>query len=367
MRIERAILREVPLELKEPFETSHGRVHQKRVLLLTLLGEGLEGWGECVAASDPSYTSETTETAWHLLTDFVLPQVVGREVTRAEAALEPVDWIRGHRMALATVEMAVWDLIARAEGVSLSRKLGGERSVVPVGVSLGLRSSVDLLAEAVQAALAEGYARVKLKIEPGRDLDVLAGIRERFPDATLSADANCAYTLGDASRLKELDAFDLQMLEQPLAYDDFLGHARLQEHLRTPVCLDESITSVRDASLALELASCRVVNLKPGRVGGHGTSRRIHDLLSAADMPIWCGGMLETGVGRAHNVALASLLGFTLPGDISASRRYWARDIVSPEFVVDCGTMRVPDGPGIGVEVDAERLDALTTRIASYP
>jgi O-succinylbenzoate synthase len=233
-------------------------------------------------------------------------------------------------------------------------------------VSLGLRSSIDELAEAVARCIEEGYARVKLKIAPGRDVEVLALIRDRFGDATLSADANCAYTLADAPRLRELDALDLQMLEQPLARDDLVDHARLQEQLSTPICLDESIESERDAAAALELESCRVVNLKPGRVGGFTASRRIHDTLLTAQMPIWCGGMFETGIGRAHNLALASLPGFTLPGDISASGRYWARDIVSPEHDVVDGYMRVPSGPGIGVEVDVERIEALTVRVATF-
>ncbi|HUP52921.1 MAG TPA: o-succinylbenzoate synthase [Longimicrobiales bacterium] len=384
MRLERAVLREVPLELREPFDTSHGRVHVRRVLLLTLHGEGLEGWGECVAASEPSYTAETADTAWHVLTDFVLPRVIGGEIgsvgvpargtaasglaasAPTDALLEPVRWIRGHPMALATVEMAAWDLGARAAGVSLARGLGGERTRVSVGISLGLKPSADELAEAVARALEEGYARVKLKIAPGRDIELLAAIRERFGSAALSADANCAYVLADAPRLRELDALDLQMLEQPLARDDLVDHARLQEQLSTPICLDESIESERDAAAALELESCRVVNLKPGRVGGFTASRRIHDTLLTAQMPIWCGGMLETGIGRAHNLALASLPGFTLPGDISASGRYWARDIVSPEHDVVDGYMRVPSGPGIGVEVDVERIDALTVRIATF-
>lgn len=385
MRVERAVLREVPLELREPFDTSHGRVHMRRVLLLTLHGEALEGWGECVALSDPSYSAETTDTAWHVLTDFVLPRVVGRELGGvgtavasgaagadvrargpADALLEPVRWIRGHPMALATVEMAAWDLAARAAGVSLALALGGERAHVPVGISIGLRSSIDELAEAVARCIEEGYARVKLKIAPGRDVEVLALIRDRFGGATLSADANCAYTLADASRLKELDALDLQMLEQPFGHDDLMDHARLQEQLRTPICLDESIASERDAAAALELASCRVVNLKPGRVGGFVASIRIHDMLLAAKLSLWCGGMLETGIGRAHNLALASLPGFTLPGDISASRRYWQRDIVTPEHVVADGLMRVPTGPGIGVDVDAERIESLTVRVATF-
>ena len=393
MKVERAVLREVRLALGEPFEASHGRTHERRVLLLTLHAEGLEGWGECVALADPSYTAETTDTAWHVLSELVLPRVVGGEIGGPGAAdsanpgrrapaearrggaggdaapvdiLAPAGWIRGHPMALAAVEMAAWDLSARAAGASLAQTLGGERMRVPVGVVLGLRASMDELEEAVARALEAGYARVKLKIAPGRDVDVLAGMRERFPEAPLAADANGAYTLADAPRLKELDALDLRMLEQPLAHDDLVDHARLQEQLRTPICLDESIASERDAAAALELGSCRMVNLKPGRVGGFTASLAIHDMMRGAGLPVWCGGMLETGIGRAHNLALASLPGFSLPADISASRRYWKRDIVSPEHEVEDGHMRVPGGPGIGVEIDVGRVEALTVRAATF-
>ena len=387
MKVERAVLREVRLALREPFEAGHGRAHERRVLLLTLHADGLVGWGECVALAEPSYTAETTDSAWRVLTELVLPAAIGRDVgavagepprgaptpaPRDDAPfpgselLAPVRWIRGHPMALATVEMAAWDMAARAAGVSLARALGGTRARVPVGIVLGLSPSLDALADAVACALEEGYARVKLKIAPGRDVDVLAAVRERFPDAALGADANCAYTLADAPRLSELDALDLQMLEQPLAHDDLVDHARLQERMRTPVGLDESIASERDAAAALALRSCRVVNLKPGRVGGFAASTRIHDLLRAADVPAWCGGMLETGIGRAHNLALASLPGLTLPADLSASRRYWARDIVAPEHEVQDGHMPVPTGPGIGVEVDVARVEALTVRTATF-
>ena len=366
MKIERAVLREIPLRLKEYFEISSGGSQDRRVLLLTLHGEGLEGWSECVAASDPSYSYETTDTAWHVLTDFILPEVVGRDVADPAAALAPVAWIRGHGMAKAAVEMAAWDMAARAEGVSLSAKLGGERAAVPVGVSVGLKPDDDALHRQVQGFIDDGYARVKIKIKPGRDVEMLAGLCERFPDTPFMADANSAYRLKDAPRLRELDALELMMIEQPLRYDDLRDHALLQEQIRTPVCLDESIKSDADAELALELGSGRIINIKPGRVGGHGESRRIHDRMRAAGLAVWCGGMLESGVGRAHNVALASLPGFTLPGDISASRRYWEQDIVSPEFEVHDGHMAVPTGPGIGVEVDEERVRALTVREAAF-
>lgn len=366
MKIERATLREIPLRLKEYFEISSGGSQDRRVLLLTLEGDGLEGWSECVASSDPSYSYETTGTAWHLLTDFILPNIVGREAGGPEDVLAPVSWIRGHGMAKAAVEMAAWDMAARADGVSLSKKLGGTRDAVPVGVSVGIKPTDEALHEQVQGFIEDGYARVKIKIKPGRDVEMLAGLRERFPDVAFMADANSAYTLEDADRLVELDALRLMMIEQPLRYDDFLHHARLQERIQTPVCLDESIKSAGDTELALELGSCRVINIKPGRVGGLAVSARIHDIMRAAGLPVWCGGMLESGVGRAHNVALASLPGFTLPGDISASRRYWERDIVSPEFEVSDGTMAVPTGPGIGVEIDVERIEALTTRVATF-
>ena len=366
MKIERATLREIPLRLKEYFEISSGGSQDRRVLLLTLHGEGLEGWSECVAAGDPSYAYETADTAWHVLTDFILPAVVGRDVSDPEDALSPVRWIRGHGMAKAAVEMACWDLFARAEGVSLSAKLGGVRSSVPVGVSVGLKPTDEALHEQVAGFLEDGYARIKIKIKPGRDVEMLTGLRERFPDVRLMADANSAYTLADTARLKALDPLGLMMIEQPLSYDDLLHHARLQAQIETPICLDESIKTEGDLELALELGSGRIVNIKPGRVGGLAVSRRLHDSMCARDLPVWCGGMLESGVGRAHNVALASLPGFTLPGDISASRRYWARDIVSPEFEVADGEMAVPTGPGIGVEVDAERIEALTVRRATF-
>lgn len=366
MKIERAVLREIPLRLREPFEISSTVTHDRRVVLLTLHGEGLEGWGECVAARSPAYSEETTDTAWHVLTDFILPRIVGREAEGPEDVLEPVSWIRGNRMARAVVEMAAWDLAARRDGTSLSAKLGGTRDEVAVGVSVGLQPSDEALHEEVAAYLEEGYARIKIKMKPGRDVEMLAGLRQRFPDTLLMADANSAYRLEDAPRLEELDGLDLMMIEQPLAHDDFLEHARLQERLETPVCLDESIKSPEDARLALELGSCRVVNIKPGRVGGLASARAIHDLMREEGLPVWCGGMLESGVGRAHNLALASLDGFTLPGDISASRRYWERDIVEPEFEVEDGMMAVPDGVGMGVEVDRERVESLTVRSADF-
>lgn len=367
MKIERAVLREVPLRLREYFEISSGGQQDRRVLLLTLFAEGVESWSECVVMETPSYSSETTETAWHVLTDLILPAVVGRAVDDPSTELlTPVAWIRGHPMARAAVEMAGWDLAAQAKGVSLSTLLGGVKDRVPVGVSVGLQSSDDALHDAVAGYVEAGYSRVKIKIKPGRDLEMLRGLRSRFPDVPFMADANSAYTLDDLPRLQQFDELDLMMIEQPLAHDDVLHHARLQARLSTPVCLDESIESDGDAELALELGACRTINIKPARVGGFAESRAIHDRMAAAGLPVWCGGMLESGIGRAYNVALASLPGFTLPGDISASRRYWEQDIVTPEFEVRDGHMAVPTGPGIGVEVDVDRIEALTVRRAEF-
>jgi len=366
VKVEGAVLREISLSLREFFEISSGGRQHRRILLLTLYGEGHEAWSECVAAEDPAYSYETTDTAWHILTDFILPEVVGREAETPGDLLAPVSWIRGHRMARAAVEMGGWDLAARMDGVSLARKLGGTRDRVRVGVSVGLQKRDEALHEKVAGYVEEGYARVKIKIKPGRDIEMLAGLREAFPDLELMADANSAYRLADAPRLRELDPLGLLMLEQPLAHHDLVEHARLQEQLETPVCLDESITRPEDAALALELGAGRIINIKPGRVGGLGPSMAIHDLMRDRGLAVWCGGMLESGVGRAHNVALASLPGFTLPGDISASRRYWERDVVDPEFVVEDGHVRVPEGPGMGVEPDRERIESLTQRVASF-
>jgi O-succinylbenzoate synthase len=365
VQIERAVLREVPLPLTEPFQSSTGVITHRRVVLLKLEAAGLEAWSECVALSAPTYTYETTDTAWQVLTEIILPGVVGLEVADPES-LQLAKEVRGHPMAKATVEMALWDLAARERGISLAESLGGSRSTVPVGVSVGMMPTPEALCDRIGLLLEDGYARVKVKIGPGSDVEVLAAVRGRFPDLAIWADANSAYSLQDLSLLKELGELQLEMIEEPLAPGAFLEYARLQDQLETPICLDESIVSEGDAALAVELGSCRIVNLKPGRVGGLAASRRIHDSLMAAGLSVWCGGMLESGVGRAYNVALASLPGFDLPGDISASRRYWERDIVSPEFEVVSGEMAVPSGPGIGVEVDVERIEQLTVRQAEF-
>lgn len=366
MRIDAVEVREIRLPLRERFEISSGYSEERRILLVRLHAGGETGWSECVAGEDPGYSYETTGTAWHILSEFLIPALLGAEVEGPADVERRLAHVRGHPMAKACLEMAAWDLEARRSGHSLSQALGGSGEPVPVGVSVGLQKSDALLVEKVGEFLAAGYRKIKLKIKPGRDVEMVGAVREAYPDAPLMVDANSAYKLADRDRLAEMDDLDLLMIEQPLAHDDLHLHARLQEVLRTPVCLDESIRSADDAELALELGSCRIINIKPGRVGGFGSSRRIHDLCRARGVPVWCGGMLESGVGRAFNIALATLPGFTIPGDISASRRYWERDIVDPEFEVFDGMMTPPSGPGIGVVPDEGRIERLTVRVERW-
>ncbi len=362
MRISRAVLREVPLELREYFEISSGGTKARRILLLTLEADGTTAWSECVAGEAPGYSYETADTAWFVLTRWLLPALVGSEFDDGRK-LHPVPWLRGHPMARAAIEMGGWDLEARRRGISLRDLVGGTRDSVPVGVSIGIQKGDGALCAKVEQYMDEGYRKIKIKIKPGRDVEMLGAVRKRFPDVPIMADANSAYALpDDLPRLKAMDDHNLMMIEQPLSYEDVLDHSILQKHIDTPVCLDESIRSPGDARLALRLNAGRIINIKPGRVGGFASSIAIHDACRAAGWPVWCGGMLESGVGRAYNVALASLPGFTIPGDISNSRRYWSRDIVSPEFEMKDGMMPVPDGPGIGVAPDIERIEAITTR-----
>lgn len=363
--ISRLLLREIALSLREPFRTSSGLTHHRRILLVEAFdAEGATGWGECVAEEEPAYSPETVDTARAAITAWVAPAVLGRPFPGPEEvspALERA--FRGHPMAKAAVEMAVWDLAAQRAGVPLAELLGGTRRRVEVGISLGIQPTLDDLVRRAAAAVAEGYRRVKVKIAPRQDVALVAAARravgEQFP---LSLDANAAYTLDGREVLQRLDAFRPAMIEQPLAADDLSGHAQLQAALQAPICLDESITSPARAADALAFEAGRIINIKPGRVGGHGAARAIHDLAQRHGVPVWCGGMLESGIGRAHNVALASLPGFTLPGDLSPSRRYWKRDVVLPEWTMAGGCLTVPlDHPGIGVEVDREFLEALTT------
>lgn len=363
MQIERVDLWITRLQLVRPFVTSSSRREHLDHILVKAYADGLAGWGECASPSDPYYCEETTETCWHMLTDFLVPAVLGRPWTAVEDVAGFYGKVRRNNFAKAGLEMACWDLLARARGLPLHALLGGTRAEILSGVSLGIEQDPGRLLALVDRYLGEGYRRIKLKIGPGKDVDVVAEVRKQHPDVPLMVDANSAYTLADADRLAALDEHDLLMIEQPLPYDDLVDHAELQRRLRTPICLDESVPSLAAARAAVALGSGRIVNIKPGRVGGLTVARAIHDLCRESGWPVWCGGMLETGIGRAHNVALASLPGFTLPGDISASARYFHRDIVEPEFVVnDDSTMTVPTGPGIGVAVVHERLAAATQR-----
>ncbi|MGH2573724.1 MAG: o-succinylbenzoate synthase [Actinomycetota bacterium] len=364
MRAIRAIeLREVALPLVRPFRTSFGEEREKRAILIRVEGDDGEGWGECVASESPRYSEEWLAGAWILLRDHLCPALVGDGgVAGPNDVSQRLGWVRGHRMAKAAVEAAVLDWWLRAAGRSLKEHLGGVRDRIPCGVSVGIASSLDALLEEVRGYRAAGYLRIKLKIEPGWDLEMVRAVRQALPDTPLSVDANAAYSLADAPLFEALDELDLVMVEQPLDHEDLADHARLQSRLRTPICLDESIRSARDAGSAIELGACRIINIKPGRVGGVAEAKRIHDLAMARGVPVWIGGMLETGVGRAVNLALASLPGVTLPGDTSASDRYFHQDITEPFVLSSDGTMAVPDGPGIGVEPSPERLQGCTTR-----
>jgi O-succinylbenzoate synthase len=361
VRIERMELRLLRMPLVRFFETSFGRVTGREFVLVTVEQNGAAGVGECVADADPYYSAETTISAWHIIRDFVAPIVLEREVEHPLELSGLLRHIRGHNMAKAAVEMACWDLFARQQGQPLSTVLGGERTSIESGVSIGIQDSLEELVERVGIERAAGYRRVKIKIKPGWDVDAVARVRDACGDIPLMVDANAAYTLDDAEHLASLDGFDLLMIEQPLEYDDIRDHAALQRRLSTPICLDESIDSVRAAREAAEVGACRIINIKPGRLGGHGPSIQVHDLARSCGIPVWHGGMLESGIGRAHNIHLSTLPNFTLPGDVAASRRYYAPDLIDPEIdVTPEGTIAVPTGPGIGVHIVADRVASAT-------
>lgn len=357
-------IRLLRLPLNEPFETSFHRMDTRLIFLVGIEAEGLTGWGEVVAAEAPLYSYETVQTAAHAIREFLAPAAMREPVKGLDDIAARFAPFRGHNMAKAGIELALMDLIAKLRGQSMSQLIKGSRQSVAVGVSLGIQSSLQELLDRVEKYLSLGYQRIKLKIKPGWDIDIVSAVRERHPDILLSVDANCAYKLSDIDHLKLLDQFGLLMIEQPLDYDDLLDHARLQAEIETPLCLDESVTSVHRAAAALELGSCRIINIKIGRVGGYSQALAIHDLCHSKDVPVWCGGMLESGVGRAHNIALASLPGFSLPGDISASSRYFARDVIVPDVKVSGqGTVEVPNTNGIGFEVDWDYLETRTDSI----
>lgn len=367
LRLDRITLREIRLPLKEPFRISSGVVSERRICLLELTdADGVTGWSECVAGELPNYSPETIDTAWHAIKEWLAPRVLGVEIERVDGVFALLDHnVRGHNMAKAAIEMGCWDVAARQRSVSLSRLLGGTRDRVATGISIGIQSSPAALAQRARAAYEQGYRKIKVKIEPGSDIEFVRAVRaELGPSVHMMADANSAYSLDDADHLVRLDEFNLIMLEQPLGRDDLVRHAMLQARLSTPICLDESITDVDRAEDMIALKAGRIINIKPGRVGGFAVSKGIHDVCQRNAIPVWCGGMLESGIGRAHNVALASLPNFSLPGDLSPSSRYWARDIVTPEWTMDAdGMVHVPlDKPGFGVTVNVDRVDDLTVR-----
>jgi O-succinylbenzoate synthase len=367
MRIDRIELIHFKMELVSPFVTSMGTEYDEEHIIVRVDGEGVTGWGESVAEGTPFYSYETVQTAWHILKDFLIPSVLGKKLAGVDEALALNERVRGHMMAKAGLEAALWDAFAKAGNVSLSKMLGGTRKKVDVGVSIGIQDSEKILIKKVEGYLAEGYRRIKIKIAPGNDIRFIEALRKEFPGLLLQVDANSAYTLNDISLFKKMDEFNLILIEQPLGYEDIYDHSKLQRELKTPVCLDESIHSLDDTRAAIELDSCRIINIKPGRVGGFTESKLIHNYCASKKIPVWHGGMLESGIGRAGNVALASLSNFTLPGDISASKRYYKEDIVEPEFVVNMdGTMDVPTGPGIGVEVNMKMLEKVTVRSEKF-
>jgi O-succinylbenzoate synthase len=367
LRIDRLTLREIRMPLREPFAISSGMVHERRICLLQLRHvDGLVGWAECVADEMPNYSPETIDTAWHAIKAWLAPRVLGKTFNGPQEIFEVLEAnVRGHRMAKAAIEMGMWELAARVQGVPLAKLLGGTRTSIATGISLGIQKNPEALVEKARAACAQGYRKIKIKIKPGADVAYVAAVREALgKEAPLMADANNAYSLDDIEVLKRLDEFNLIMIEQPLAWDDVVQHATLQRELQTPICLDESITGLDKAEDMVALGSGRIINIKPGRVGGFSSSKKIHDFCARNDIPVWCGGMLESGVGRAYNVALASLPNFILPGDLSPSARYWERDIVTPEWTMDAhGTVQVPlEQPGMGVTVNLDRVDDLTVR-----
>jgi o-succinylbenzoate synthase len=364
MKLRKITLREIHLPLIAPFETSFGQTSLRRILLVEADADGVAGWGESTAGEDPYYSYETVETAWHIIRDFLWPMLKGKEFASASKVWDLVAQVRGHNMAKGGLETAIWDAEAKQKNLPLAKLLGGVREEIPCGVSVGIQPTIEGLIAKVEKELAAGYQRIKIKIKPGMDVEPARALRERFPRIRLMVDANSAYRLENAPLLKQLDAFYLIMIEQPLGWNDIYSHAQLQRQLDTPLCLDECIEDIEHARAAIEIGACRIINLKLGRVGGHTAARRIHDLCQAKSIPVWCGGMLESGIGRAHNIAMSTLANFTLPGDVSASRRYWDEDIIEPEVeVTRQGTIRVPTAAGIGYRPRLDRIDSLTRRL----
>jgi len=367
MLLDRITLYHIKMDLVTPFVTSMGTETNEEHIIIKVDGDGITGWGECVAAANPFYTYETVQTAWHILSDFLIPGILRRNFITVDEAISLWWKVRGHNMAKAGLEAALWDLFAKSKNISLSKMLGGVRDKIDVGVSIGIQSSVGKLIKTVENYLGEGSKRIKIKIAPGNDIQPIKALRKEFPNILLQVDANSAYTLNDVKIFKAMDEFNLLLIEQPLGHEDIYEHSKLQREIKTPICLDESIRSLDDTRAAIELGSCKIINIKHGRVGGFTEAKLIHDYCASKNIPVWHGGMLESGIGRAGNVALASLPNFTLPGDISASKRYFKNDIVQPEFILNKeGTMDVPTKPGIGVEVNLEKLEKITLRKQNF-
>lgn len=363
MKIDRIELREIQIPLVHFFETSFGRTTMRRIVLVRVDADGLTGWAEVTAGESPFYSYETPDTAWHILRDFLIPWTLGKEWAAPGDVGDRFRPIRGHNMAKAALENALWDVAAQQQNLPLARLIGGVMEEIPCGVSIGIQNSVEELLEKIAREVAAGYQRIKVKVKPGWDVNVLEAIRNRFPRILLMADANSAYSLADLAHLKDFDQFYLMMIEQPLGWDDLLDHAKLQREIATPICLDESIHTAADARKALEIGAGKIINIKLGRVGGFTEAKQVHDVCRARNVPVWCGGMLEAGIGRAHNIAMSTLPGFTLPGDVSASARYWAEDIVQPEVTVsEHGTIRVPQTAGLGYSPNLPRIEKLTVR-----
>jgi O-succinylbenzoate synthase len=363
MKIESITLREIQMRLKSPFETSFGTTLNRRIVLVEAIADGVSGWGEVTAPETPGYISETTETAWHVLSDFIVPAALGKDIATASELPVMVQHIRGHEMAKSGLENALWDIEAQMKGVPLSKLVGGTLEEIVCGVSLGIRETPQSLVKRVEEELKSGYQRIKLKIKPGKDLSYVEAVRKEFPNVRLSVDANSAYMLEDAALLKKLDQYNLLMIEQPLNWDDIHAHSKLQAQLETAICLDECIHNARHALTAIELKACRIINIKLGRVGGHTEAREVQEVCRNRGIEVWCGGMLESGIGRAHNIAMSTLSGFTLPGDVSASKRYWDEDIIEPEVeVTPQGTILVPKGAGLGYAVRRDRIERATVR-----
>src|ERR1039458_289465 len=367
MKIERIELRELRMPLVHFFETSFGRTTTRRIVLVRVDAEGVTGWGEVTAGEEPFYSYETPETAWHILRDFLVPWTLGKDWPAPADVAARFRLIRGHNMAKAALENALWDIAAQQQNVPLWKLVGATLEEIPCGVSIGIQSSVEELLEKIGREVAAGYQRIKVKIKPGWDIGVLEAIRTRYPRLLLMADANSAYSLADIAHLKDFDRFYLMMIEQPLGWDDLVDHAQLQRQISTPICLDESIHNADDARKALQIGACKIINIKLGRVGGFTGAQQVHNVCRARNVPVWCGGMLESGIGRAHNIAMSTLPGFTLPGDVSASKRYWAEDIIEPEVTVSAqGTIVVPQTVGLGYARNLKRIEKLTVRKESF-